>query len=164
MSSAAHQTVIRHYDPETDLDSLRQCIVEQQDYHRSLEPSWPEGVAIADEYLEYLDTQCKLHDGQIFVAEIAGELAGFACVAASNQGEAPDDPALFAWIYDIFVTAAHRRQRVASALMAEVESFARAHGATQLRLGVLARNEHARRFYDGQGFHEYVSVLAKSLA
>jgi ribosomal protein S18 acetylase RimI-like enzyme len=47
--------------------------------------------------------------------------------------------------------------------MADAESFARARGAHVVRLGVLAGNESARKFYREHGFREYVAVLAKCL-
>jgi GNAT superfamily N-acetyltransferase len=158
-----HGTTIRLYDAGRDSASLRACIVEHQDFHRGLEPSWPEGTAIADDYMAYLETQCAAHDGCVVVAERAEQIVGFVCVVASTRGESPDDPATFAWIHDLFVKAGHRRHGIATVLMKEAESFARAHGAPLLRLGVLDRNEGARAFYRRHGFRDYVRVLAKAL-
>jgi ribosomal protein S18 acetylase RimI-like enzyme len=154
---------VRLYDAARDADALRACIIEHQDFHRALEPSWPEGKAIIDEYVRYLETQCATHDGRVIVAESTGEIVGFVCVAAATRNDSPDDPATFAWIHDIFVRAAHRRRGVATALMAEAESFVRSRGARELRLGVLDRNENARALYRGQGFRDYVRVLTKPL-
>jgi ribosomal protein S18 acetylase RimI-like enzyme len=155
--------VIRSYDPVSDLDALRACIIEQQEFHRGLESSWPEGQAIINDYVKYLETECTVHNGRVMVAEYSGELVGFVCVVASTHSGSPDDPAAFAWIHDIFVKPAHRRRHVATSLMVEAESFARARGARLLRLGVLARNEGARMFYRQRGFRDYVSVLTKPL-
>ena len=157
------EVVIRRYDSATDLDALSACIIEQQEFHRGLEPSWPHGQTIISDYVKYLDAQCTLHNGRIIVAECTGELVGFVCVVAATRGDAPDDPAPFAWIHDIFVKPAYRRRQLATKLMVEAESFARAQGARQLRLGVLARNEGARQFYREHGFRDYVSVLTKTL-
>jgi len=157
------RTIIRPYDVARDADALRACIIEQQDFHRSVEGSWPEGQAIIDDYVKYLEAQCAAHDGRIMVADCGGDMVGFVCVVAATRGESPDDPAAFAWIHDVFVKAEYRRHGVATLLMAEAESFARAHGARLLRLGVLAGNEGARAFYLEHGFREYVSVLTKSL-
>ncbi len=155
--------VIRRYDSPTDLAGLSACVIEQQEFHRALEPSWPHGEAIVSDYVKYLDAQCALHNGRIIVAQCNGEVVGFVCVVAETRGEAPDDPAPFAWVHDIYVKAAYRRQQLATKLMSEAESFAREQGARQLRLGVLARNEGARQFYREHGFREYVSVLIKPL-
>ena len=158
------QVVIRRYDVDRDHPSLRDCIVEQQNVHRGLEPTWPDGSAMADEYLAYLDTQCAAHNGCILIAQLGQQVVGFACVVASMRGEAPDDPAPFAWIYDVYVKAAQRRHGVASLLTAEAERFARAAGAPAIRLGVLDRNEGARAFYARRGFRDYTRILTKPLS
>jgi len=157
------ETLIRRFDLARDAEALRACIIDQQDVHRSMEPSWPSGESVVADYQAHLETACAVHDGCILMAECAGQAAGFACIAASTPGESPDDPAPCAWIYDIFVKPDYRRRGVASALMAEAERFARTHGAHTLRLGVQARNEHARVFYASCGFRDYAHVLTKSL-
>ncbi len=154
---------IRRFDPARDAVSLRDCIIEHQNFHRTLESSWPRGDAIVSDYVAYLQESCALHNGCIFMAEREDQTVGFVCVVASTRGEAPDDPASFAWIHDIFVKPAHRRRGVARMLMAEAERFARSQGARSLRLGVLDRNEDARVFYTGRGFREYTHVLTKTL-
>src|SRR4030095_7122700 len=102
------QTIVRVYDAARDAEALRACIIEQQDFHRHLESSWPEGRLIVDEYAKYLETQCAVHDGRIIVADCDGDIAGFGCVVAATQGDAPDDPAPFAWLHDMFVKAEYR--------------------------------------------------------
>lgn len=155
--------VVRAYDPARDAEALRACIVEHQDFHRALEPSWPEGQAVLDDYLAYLDRECTVHDGRILVADATSGIVGFACVVASTHGDSPDDPAIFARLHDIFVRQAHRRRGIATALMAEVEAFVRSRGASELRLGVLDRNADARALYRGLGFRDYTRIVTKPL-
>jgi ribosomal protein S18 acetylase RimI-like enzyme len=61
------------------------------------------------------------------------------------------------------VKPTHRRQGVATALMAEAESFVRSRGARELRLGVLDRNADARVLYRGLGFRDCIRVVTKPL-
>lgn len=157
------RVVVRPYDPARDAEALRACVVEHQDFHRALEPSWPEGKAILDDYVAYLEREMAARDGRLFVAEVDDAVAGFLCVVSAARGDSPDDPAVFAWVHDVFVRPAYRRRRVATALMAEAESFVRARGARELRLGVLDRNATARALYAGLGFRDYVRVLTKEL-
>jgi len=154
---------VRLYDGTRDAEALRALNVEHQDFSRTLEPSWPEGTAVVDRYVAYLEKECAAHDGGVLLAESGGHVVGFVCVVASTRGDSPDDPAIFAWIHDIFVRPEHRRQGVATALMAAAESFARSHGAKELRLGVIDRNETARTMYRELGFRDYVRVLTKPL-
>jgi GNAT superfamily N-acetyltransferase len=157
------QIVVRPFDPARDAESLRGCIIEHQDFHRSLEPTWPSGDAIVKEYETYLETECAAHNGCILMAEYAERIAGFVCVVASTHGESPEDPAPLAWVHDIFVKPEHRRRGVASVLIAEAERFARSQRARRLRLGVLDQNEHARALYVKHGFGEHAHVLTKNL-
>jgi GNAT superfamily N-acetyltransferase len=154
---------IRPYDAARDADAWRACIVEHQDFHRDLEPTWPAGASIVDDYVAFLETQCAAHDGRVFLAERDGAVIGFICAAASARNDSPDDPASFAWVHDVFVKPAHRRQGVATALMAAAEAFVRARGAKELRLGVLDRNADAGALYQGLGFRDYTRVLSKPL-
>jgi GNAT superfamily N-acetyltransferase len=158
------EVVVRRFDAARDTASLRDCVIEQQNFHRDIEPSWPGGDAIAEDYLAYLDAECAAHHGCVIMAHCGGRAVGFVCVVASTRGESPDDPAPFAWIHDIYVTPTHRGAGVADILMAEAGRLARSEGALVLRLGVLAGNERARRFYARHGFREYTHVLTKPLA
>jgi GNAT superfamily N-acetyltransferase len=157
------RVVIRRFDAPRDAASLRECVIDQQNFHRNIEPGWPDGDAIVGSYLAYLDAECAADNGCVIMAHSAEHAAGFVCVVATTRGDPPDDPAPFAWIHDIYVKPEHRERGVAKLLMAEAERFARAEGAQVLHLGVLDRNERARRFYAKQGYREYTHVLTKPL-
>jgi ribosomal protein S18 acetylase RimI-like enzyme len=157
------RVVIRRFDAARDAQSLRECLVDHQNFHRRIEPWRPDGEAIASDYMTYLETECAAHDGCIFMAQYGEQAAGFVCVVAATRGESPEDPSPFAWIHELYVKPEHRRRGVASMLMAEAERFARGEGAQLLRLGVLDRNDGARRFYVRHGFREHAHVLTKPL-
>lgn len=163
MNDSRTRIAIRRFDAARDAESLRECVVDQQNFHRNIEPSWPDGDAIVGDYLAYMESECAAHDGCIFMAHCGEQAAGFVCVVAAARGESPDDPAPFAWVHDVYVKPEQRRRGVASMLMAEAERFAREQGAQMLRLGVLDRNQDARTFYARHGFREYTHVLTKRL-
>jgi ribosomal protein S18 acetylase RimI-like enzyme len=154
---------VRPYDPSRDRDALRALNVEHQDFSRSLEPSWPEGKAVADDYVAYLDREVAARDGAVFLAEVDNAVAGFICVVSATRGDSPDDPAVFAWVHDLYVRPAYRRRGVATALMIAAEAFVQARGARELRLGVINRNTTARALYETLGFRDYTRVLTKPL-
>jgi ribosomal protein S18 acetylase RimI-like enzyme len=163
VSDRRTRVVIRRFDAARDAGSLRECVIDQQNFHHTIEPSWPGGDAIVGEYVTYLETECAAHNGCILLAHCGKLAVGFVCVVATTRGESPDDPASFAWIHDIYVKPEHRQRGVASMLMAEAERFARGEGARSVRLGVLDGNERARKFYVRHGFREYTRVLTKPL-
>jgi ribosomal protein S18 acetylase RimI-like enzyme len=158
------EVVVLAYEAARDLDVLRALNVEHQDFSRALEPSWPEGKTVVDAYIGYLEREVAAREGGIFMAEVDGATAGFICVVSATRGDSPDDPAVFAWVHDIFVRPAYRRRGVATALMKAAESFVRSRGARELRLGVIDRNADARALYRNLGFRDYVRVLTKPLA
>ena len=155
--------LIRPCDLARDVVALRECLIEQQDFHRALEPSWPEGPAIVGAYVAYLEHACATHDGRILLADLDGDVAGFVCVASALRTGEPSDPATFAWVYELYVRAVYRRRGIATALMAEAEAFARGRGAKELRLGMLDRNVDAFSLYRARGFRAYTRVLTKPL-
>jgi len=154
---------VRSYDAGLDGDALRALVVDHQDFHRALE-AWPEGKAIVDVYVAFLETECARHDGRILVAALGGEVIGFICVVASTRNDSPDDPAPFAWVHDVFVRPDRRGQGVGRSLLAAAETFARGQGAQTLRLGELDRNARARALYRVLGFRDYTRVLTKALS
>jgi ribosomal protein S18 acetylase RimI-like enzyme len=157
------QVTVRPFVPARDLAELRALNVEHQDFSRSLEPSWPEGTAVVDDYVAYLEREIATRDGAVFMADVGEAVAGFICVVTATRGDSPDDPAVYAWVHDLFVRPQHRRRGVATALMAEAAAFVRSRGARELRLGVIDRNANARALYRGLGFRDYVRVLTKPL-
>jgi len=163
MTELTSPVVIRPFDAARDAESLRACLIDHQNFHRRFEPSWPDGDAVVNEYLRYLDTECAAHKGTILMAYSGEHAAGFVCVVAAMRGESPDDPTPYAWVHELYVKPQYRRRGVASLLLAEAERFARGEGAHVLRLAVLDRNEGARHFYTTLGFGERAHVLTKRL-
>jgi len=158
------EVIIRDFDHSRDRTALRDCFVELQNYERQFEPGKPEGSTIAEAYLDRMLARCRQWDGQVFVAEVAGQLVGFACVWARVKPDEPDDdPSEYAFVSDLVVRSTCRRRGIGKELLSAAEGHARAHGARTLRLGVLAGNAAARRLYASAGFEEYEVELAKPL-
>ena len=81
----------------------------------------------------------------VFIAFGSGAPVG---MVAAHGGASPDERRLVA----LWVSPDHRRDGVASALIAHVEAWARAEGARRLTLWVTEGNKSARRAYEGHGF------------
>ncbi len=158
------RSAIRHYEPSRDRDQLRACIVELQDFERALEPRLPRGEEMADQYLVFMLERCARTSGRVFVAEVDHTVVGFVAVLANVSPEEPDeDRAPYAYVSDLVVRSAYRRRGLGRALLEHAEWFALGAGATLLRVGVLARNDGARRLYASMGFGDYTVQLIKPL-
>lgn len=155
--------MIRAYQP-ADQGQVERCIIELQDFERALEDDRVEGASIARRYLlELLDT-CQKQSGQLFVAEIDGQIAGFVCVWLEREPESYlTSLAPYAYISDLVVLPAYRRQGLGSALLAQAEAFAAQQGVRVLRINVLAKNEGAKAVYHQAGFRGYEIGLLKDL-
>lgn len=99
-----------------------------------------------------------------FVAELEpGQLAGFVTVAIQDEAHSLLQPMRIGRIGTVGVTPEWRGHGVGRALMQQAHDWARARGATELRLHVWAFNEAARRLYEELGYELRMLTLAKPL-
>jgi ribosomal protein S18 acetylase RimI-like enzyme len=155
---------IRRAQFDADHSLLRTCVVVLQDYERSLESHLPPGEEMADDYLAFLKRNCVDHQGEILIATIDDECAGFACVLTDVPPSEPDEArSHYAYVSDLLVHAKYRGLGLGRRLLQEAELVARSRGAPVLRIGVLARNRVARELYARLGFVEYHVQLIKTI-
>lgn len=156
--------VIREFNYSHDTAALRDCVIELQNHQRQLDPGKPEGSTIAVVYLNWMFARCRDWEGRIFVAEVASEVVGFACVWAKVQPNEPDEnPAAYALVSDLVVRMPYRRRGIGKQLLRAAESFVRERGAESLRIGVSAQNVAAKRLYESVGFTDYKLELVMLL-
>jgi ribosomal protein S18 acetylase RimI-like enzyme len=102
---------------------------------------------------EALGKIIKSDDSEIFVAEVAGKLAGLIEVYARQD---PDEATLvrhqYAELQSLVVLAPFRRNGIGTQLVEVARRWAREKGAAEMRLGVWEFNEAAREFYEAVGF------------
>ncbi len=89
----------------------------------------------------------------IFVAEAAGELAGFVQVMVRDAPPVEVMvPRRFAVVDTLGVSEKHRRLGIGKALMEKAEQFAAERGAGDVELNVYLFNQGAVRFYEELGY------------
>lgn len=159
----ASTPAIREYR-DGDALGLRECVIELQEFERRIDPRLRPGEAMADEYVAQMLERCRRWAGAIFVAESNGVIAGTVAICARVPFEELDDPpGEFALVSDLVVRSAFRRSGIGAVLLAAAERYARASGATELRIGVLSENRAAHDLYVRSGFVAYLVTLAKPL-
>jgi ribosomal protein S18 acetylase RimI-like enzyme len=145
---------IRPYQPQ-DAAGVEQCLIELQEFERTLEPNRVEGTAMAPLYFKALLEWCTQARGMLFIAEDAGAVVGLVGVIAQveDQGmiELNKD---YAYISDLVVLPAYRGQGLGRALLQQAEAYAISQGATVLKVDVLVANKGARSLYQAMGFQE----------
>jgi N-acetylglutamate synthase-like GNAT family acetyltransferase len=97
---------------------------------------------------------------RMFVAEVDGEVVGLAGIHVSPSIEHDADAAK---VSAIVVDEAFRRRGVGAALLAAVESEARARGCGVVFLTTADRRVDAHEFYRGLGWEETGRRFAKTL-
>jgi len=156
--------LIRKFDEDKDTPSLRNCLIELQEFERRVDARMPAGEEIADAYMSDMFLQCAMSTGTIFVAELDGRVVGFATLLSQcSSGELDDGDLEFALLSDIVVREDCRGQGIGRQLLESVEEQAREDGARWLRVSVLARNQLARQHYESAGFSELYVDFEKAL-
>jgi GNAT superfamily N-acetyltransferase len=84
--------------------------------------------------------------GQVLVARLGEEAVGTVTYSMGKQH--PED----GWIERLAVLPEFRGRKYGEALMAEAEERLRKLGAKKLRLTIVKRFDHLRRFYEKQGY------------
>ena len=155
---------VLEFNSRLHMDGLRACAIELQDAEREFEPRMPTGEEIADAYIPEMFSRCESSDGRVFVAEIDGEVVGYATILSRVTSEEISDGGLeYGLIADLVTLSAYRKQGVAHALLDAAETFARERGTKWLRIGALAANQLALDIYDARGFSKLYVELEKEL-
>ena len=145
-----------------DLAAVRRCVVELQEFERTLDARLRPGESMADGHWSTIVTRCAEANGQVLVAEQGSAVVGFVAVLAAQPfTELDEPPGTYALVTDLVVLPSHRGRGIGARLLQEAEAFVRAAGATELRIGVLADNIAARQLYLRAGFAPHVEVFVK---
>lgn len=98
----------------------------------------------AEQVSAYLDN-CPGHEKTV-VADLDGEIAGFACLQVYRSWCYPDP---WAELTELYVRPEHRRRGLARAMVGFAEQLAREIGATEIVLLTGERNAPAQSLYRG---------------
>ena len=157
--------MIRDFDDKLHLPGIQACLIELQDYERSLDPRLPSGAEIVDDFIPRMLHRCRLCDGKVLVAEVNNEVAGFATILAKVTSEEIEEGDYeYGLVSDLVVASKYRKQGIGRKLLAAAESYARSNKVKWLRIGVLAENHHANGLYDSMGFESLYIEREKELA
>lgn len=83
--------VIREFDRDTDFEGIRACLIELQDFERTIDGRKPPGEQIVNACISDTLSKCAESHGRIFVAYEKGKIAGYATVLAGVRSDSLDD-------------------------------------------------------------------------
>jgi GNAT superfamily N-acetyltransferase len=146
------------------MTGLRECLIELQEFERRMDPRMPPGAAIADAYLTDMFVRCGDCGGRILIAEVDGNVAGYATVLPRVRSEQIEDGDLeYGLISDLVVLENHRGLGLGKKLLQAAELYAKACKVRYLRIGVLAGNQVAQKLYASADFSPLYTELEKVL-
>lgn len=121
-------------------------------------PGFPPFLA---DYLYAIHADERRH---ILVAERAGEIVAFACLAEIETPEKPHKPARrFIEVDEFGVDERCRRQGIGRAFFEGIRAFATERGYDRIELNMWEFNESARAFYEAIGFATYRRYMEYNL-
>ncbi len=152
------------FDKSKHLRSLRECVIELQNFEHEIDPRIPPGIDIVDDFIPRMLHRCRLCDGKILIAEVDGEVAGFATILSKVRNEEPEEGDFeYGLVSDLMVVERFRKQGLGRELLEAAESYARARDVNWLRIGVLAANQAADRLYSSMGYSSLYVEREKDL-
>lgn len=99
---------------------------------------------------------------RVFVAEVDGHLVGL--VTAHPYWPSPMyEQEMEVYITELVVAPEQRGAGVGKRLVEAVRAWARAQGVTQIRAGVLSRNERGRAFWHREGAEDLFTTVTLSV-
>lgn len=156
---------IRELDERKELDRLRECVIELQDFEHGLDPRRPTGAGCVDAYLPQMRERCEKCHGKILVAEVGGEIGGYVMILTRVQSEDVEDGDMeYGLVADLVILERFRKMGFGRKLLESAEAHATSKGVRWLRVGVLAGNRAAANLYSAMGFSDSYVELEKDLA
>ena len=158
--SAGSRATIRPAQP-SDRDAAVALYAALHRAHETLDPRY----RLADDALARWATDVRdwtrSRADAVWLAETpAGDAVGL-LTAHLYQPPPMFRPHTLVWVDDLYVDPAHRGRGVGRRLLDAARTWGRERGAVELRAGVLAANEGARRFWAGEGATDFsVTVVA----
>ena len=136
-------------DARTIAEYALKLIAQHQDYN----PRRFSRFVTEKQAEHFYGRQTKTGDAAVLVAELEGEIVGFAYI----EFEAKDYANLLenaAWLHDIYIDETRRGNSAGKLLIEKSIKVAKELGAGKLMLSVAAKNEYARKFFERNGFRE----------
>lgn len=153
---------VRQYT-NRDVEGIKQCLIELQEFERMIDPNRLEGIKIAHEYLEHLLELCEAGRGRIFVVEIDGTIVGMISVYIEEDKKYFRKARTFAYISDLIVMQEYKDQGIIKELLEKAEEYARTKGVQSIHASILKNHDESLNGYLRNGFKEFEIIVRKQI-
>jgi|SRR5215467_1043297 len=149
----------------SDLATLIRFVEAIQEHERMDVPDLKPGSEIASGYAQTMIRTASERNGCIRMARTETVAVGFGCAWIEEDADPclRDDARRYAYLSDLFVEGAWRRQGVALRLLEVLELEMRTRGCSRMRICSKAANHLALACYRRAGYQPYEVLLTKRL-
>lgn len=155
---------VQEFNGIAHLKGVEACLVELQDFERSLDPRRPSGADIVDRCIAHMLDRCTKCQGKVLVAEMNNEVAGFATILTRVVSEEIEDGNIeYGLVSELVVAGRFRNRGIGRMLLEAAESYAKSNSVRWLRIGVLAENAVADSLYASMGYEKQYIEREKDL-
>ena len=136
-----------------------------QEHERIAVPILKSGREIGADYARFLIRAVADRNGCILMARIDTVTVGFGCAWVQEEDDPliQEDARTHAYVSDVFVEQAWRRQGIGLQLLVALETEMRSRGCRLIRICSKATNSLALACYQKAGYSPYEVVFAKRL-
>jgi GNAT superfamily N-acetyltransferase len=150
-----------------DADGIARAFLESAEYHAGLDPEryWVPAVeTISARYREERERSSPAEAGITLVAELDGEIVGFADARLERSMDAMHREMIYCHIAEIAVSSRYRNQGIGGQVLGAAEEWGRRHSAEFASLEYHAGNTRAGSFYQKRmGYHVAALTVIKRL-
>lgn len=155
--------IIREYTKD-DVEGIKQCLVEIQEFEKMLDPNRLSGIAIAHEYLEHLLQVSRQEKGKVFVVEINNEIVGMISVVIETDMRHFRKAGKAAFISDVIILPEYKDKGIMKELLEKAEEYAKGKEVKVIQTAVLSKHAEGIDGFTRNGFHTYELVLNKKIS
>ena len=154
---------IREYTQD-DVESIKQCLIDIQDFERMLDPNRLEGIEVAQNYLEHLLSLGKQNAGNVFVVEVDSEIVGMISVYIETDMKHFREKRSYAYISDVIILPEYSDKGIMKDLLTKAEEYAISKKVTTIQTSVLAKHSEHIDGFQRNGYHNAEIILRKNLS
>lgn len=161
-------TIIRDYNDDTDRSAVIACLEELQEHllgcdrWEMIQPLYPE---FGNSYLDHLLGRVQRESGKVFVAEIDGEVVGCVIgvkrILATKMGASDCKEHSDGLTLELSIRKEWRRQNIGAKLLDAMETHYREAGVDVIKVGAVASNLDACKFYEKRGYEPWFVYFLK---
>ncbi len=155
--------IIREYT-EADIEGIKQCIVDLQDFERMLDSHRLKGIEVAHDYLEHLMSLGKQNRGKVFVVEINKEIVGMISVYIEEDIKQFRKVRKYALISDVIILPEYNDKGIIKELVTKAEEYAVSKKVNTIQTTVLAKHADHIDGFQRNGYHNSEIILRKHLS